>query len=396
MLIIALPHSANTASNGFDHVHSDGERVLRHATGAAATLSAHAGEVVAVIPYSRLSWLTVQLPPGSQGARLRLVLNGLLEDRLLDEVEQLHLALPPDIETTARTGGETLVAVCDKAWLRQALAPLDAAGLTVQRLVPELAPSDTPVLHVMGEPDHAHCVLCHANGVTLLPPNTAQWQAFAAFNANDLQIQSEPAMVARVQSTLQRQPLLQSAAQRWVAATQCGWDLAQGEWAQGRAQRWQRLAQAAWQALRHAPAWRPVRWGLAALLAVQVVGLNALAWREHAALNEQHLALQQILKTTFPSVTVIIDAPLQMQREINVLQQKSGAASQTDLEPLLAALASTLPTGQLPTQLHYANQTLRVHGITPTNPLHAQLKAQGLALRQESNDVWVLQAEGAK
>lgn len=396
MLIIALPHSANLAPNGYAHVHSDGQSVLRHATGAAATLSAHAGEVVAVVPYSRLSWLTVQLPPGSQGARLRLVLNGLLEDRLLDDIEQLHLALPAEIEATARTGGETLVAVCDKAWLRQALAPLDAAGLTVQRLVPELPPSDTPVLHVMGEPDQAHCVLCHANGVTLLPPNTAQWHAIPAFNANDLQIQSEPAMVTRVQSTLQRQPMLQSSAQRWVVSAQSAWDLAQGEWAQGRAQRWQRLAQAAWQALRHAPAWRSVRWGLAALLAVQVVGLNALAWREHAALNEQQIALQQILKTTFPSVTVIIDAPLQMQREINVLQQKSGAASSTDLEPLLAALASTIPAGQLPTQLHYANQALRVHGITPANPRTAQLNAQGLALRQEGNDVWVLQAEGAK
>ena len=82
----------------------------------------------------------------------------------------------------------------------------------------------------------------------------------------------------------------------------------------------------------HAPTWKPVRWGLVALVALQVLGLNALAWRESSALNAQQASLQNILKTTFPSVTLVIDAPLQMQREVDVLQQKSGAASSTDFE----------------------------------------------------------------
>ena len=182
--------------------------MLRSATGAAATLSNHAGEVVAVVPHSRLSWLRVQLPPASYGPRLRQVLHGLLEDRLLDEPQLLHLVPAPDADNTARLGGETLVAVCDASWLREALAPLQAAGLTVQRIVPELSPSETPALHVMGEPDNSQSLLTHAHGVTLLPPNTAQWRAFAELSEDDLQIQAEPVMVARVQSTLQRQPML--------------------------------------------------------------------------------------------------------------------------------------------------------------------------------------------
>jgi hypothetical protein len=51
MLIIALPHSS-PATTGYAHVHSDGHSVLRSATGPAVTLSAHAGEVVAVVPVS--------------------------------------------------------------------------------------------------------------------------------------------------------------------------------------------------------------------------------------------------------------------------------------------------------------------------------------------------------
>jgi general secretion pathway protein L len=397
MLIIALPHLADAPPSGYAHVHSDGHSVLRHATGPAQTLSAHAGEVVAVVPHTRLSWLTVHLPPASHGARLSQVLEGLLEDRLLDDPTQLHMAWRPEVHHIARSGGDVLVAVCDKAWLRLALAPLQAAGLTVQRIVPEFAPSETPVLHVMGQPDHSQSVLCHAKGVTPLPPNTAHWHAFTALSQDDLQIQAEPAMVARVQHTLQRQPMLQTAAQRWVSASQSTWDLAQGEWAQGPAQRVRRQAMAAWQALRHGPEWRAVRWGIVVLLALQVVGLNALTWREESALKAQQAHLQTILKTTFPSVTLVIDAPLQMQREVRALQHKSGATSTTDLEPMLAVLASHLPPGQIPSQLHYSNHALRIHGVVPTNDptRQAQLAAQGLRLTQESHDVWTLQAAEA-
>jgi general secretion pathway protein L len=397
MLLIALPHSANTTSAGYAHVHSDGHSVLRSATGAASTLSTHAGEVVAVLPYSRLAWLRLQLPPASHGARLPHVLHGLLEDRLLDEPQHLHIAIPPDAERVARTGGPLLVAVCDKQWLRDVLTPLQAAGLTVQRLVPELSPSDTPLLHVMGEPEQSHSVFSHADGLTLLPPNTAQWSAFAGLATDTLQIYAEPAMVARVQATLQRQPLLQSAAQRWVQASQSAWDLAQGEWAQGRAQHAQRQIQAAWQTLRHAPAWRPVRWGFTALLVLHVVGLNALAWRERSELNAQEASLQSILKNTFPAVTLVIDAPLQMQREVDALQQKTGIASRTDFEPLLAAFADVLPAGQTPSHIHFTPHSLRVQGVTldANAPLTPALKTQGLQLRQDGNDTWVLQAEAA-
>jgi general secretion pathway protein L len=107
--------------------------------------------------------------------------------------------------------------------------------------------------------------------------------------------------------------------------------------------------------------------------------------------------LQTILTRTFPSVTLVIDAPLQMQREVDALQQKTGTTSRTDFEPLLAALASVLPAGQTPQQIHFANHVLRVQGVTLDGNAAgmARLQAQGLRLRQDGNDTWVLQAEGA-
>ena len=394
MLIIALPHHAKDAAHGYAHVHSDGHSVLRHATGAAATLSTHAGEVVAVVPHSRLSWHSVQLPPASHGPRMAAVLQGLLEDRLLADPAELHIGSAPNATDTARQGGASLVAVCDKAWLRQALAPLQAAGLQVQRIVPELAPSAKSVLHVMGTPDHAQCVLRHAHGATLLPPNTAQWHAFAELQNAQLPIQAEPAMVARVQETLQRQPMLQSPAQRWVQSSQTDWDLAQGEWAQGNAQRLWRWLQHTWQTLSHAPAYKPLRYGVAAGVMLQVLGLNLVAWREQTALDQQRTAMTTLLQATFPHVSLVVDAPLQMQREVDALQQKSGLASSTDLEPLLSALGQALPTGQAPNEIHFANHSLRVTGITPDARATTQLQALGLSLRADG-DTWVLQAQGA-
>ena len=271
MLIISLPHNPKDATSGYTHVHSDGYQVVRSGVGAASLLSAYAGEVLALIPHTRLSWLSVQFPPGSHGARLDAVLAGLLEDRVLDDVADLHCVVDPASADVPRSGGVALVAACSKSWLREVLAPLQATGLVVQRLVPELSARAQPLLCVMGTPEQSQSVLCHSQGVTLLPPNVAQWKAFPAFtayatlSAAQAPLVAEPAMVERVEQLLQRRPVMQNAAQRSVVAAQSDWDLAQGEWAQGRSQRFLRLAQHAWQTLLHAPAWRIVRIGLASL-----------------------------------------------------------------------------------------------------------------------------------
>ena len=405
MLILSLPHHPKDAASGYAHVHSDGHQVVRNAVGAASLLSAYAGEVVALIPHTRLSWLRIQFPPGSQGARLGAVINGLLEDRVLDEVTDLHCVVDPASPDIPRIGGVALVAICSKSWLREVLAPLQTSGLVVQRLVPEFSPRALPLLCVTGTPEQSQSILCHNQGVSLLPPNVAQWKAFTAYTAYatlaaaQAPLVAEPAMVERVEQLLQRRPVMQNAAQRTVVAAQSEWDLAQGEWAQGTSQRFLRFAQHAWQTLLHAPAWRRVRIGLAALLVLQVVGLNAMAWREQRALDQQKTQLSQILTATFPSVRLVIDAPLQMQREVDTLQQNAGRVTSTDFEPMLAAAASALPDGVVATQWHFANHVLRAQGLqlndAQANVAQTALKAKHLQLRQEGNDVWLIQPEAS-
>lgn len=398
MLIIALPHFANAAA-GYAHVLSDGQQVLRHTSAPASTLSAHAGEVVGVIPTTRLSWHQVKLPPGTLGPRIHAILRGLIEDRLLTDPELTHLVLAPHSSTVAQEGGEVLVGACHKPWLREVLSPLQAAGLTVQRLVPEISPSESPVLYVMGTPEASQSVLSHASGVTILPPNTAHWSAFSHVMQTEIGLHAEPAMAERVQQLLQRQPNLQTAAQRWVQSARSEWDFAQGEWAQGRKQRVWRGLQATWQALWHDSSWRLARLGLLCWILVEIVGLNVLAWHEKKAQDAQLASMQHIFKSTFPAVTLVVDAPLQMQREINALKQATGTVSLSDLEPLLETLSLVAAQASVaqPTQLHFNNQVLRIHGVRFDNAqAFSKLQSKGYALQQESPDVWVLKVEAAR
>lgn len=96
---------------------------------------------------------------------------------------------------------------------------------------------------------------------------------------------------------------------------------------------------------------------------------------------------------------LVIDAPLQMQREVDTLQRNAGRITSTDFEPMLAAAAGALPDGVVPTQWHFANHVLRAQGLplneAQANTAQTALKTKHLQFRQEGNDVWVIQPEAA-
>ena len=392
MLVIALPHHSHPTPLGYSHVDSDGFKVLRQGHASAQALSQHAGEVVGVVPATRLSWMALDLPPVSTASKRQQVVHSLLEEQLLQDSAELHIVLP---NTHSTQGGACVVAICDKAWLREVLAPLNKAGVRVQRLVAELCPTDKAVLHVMGSPDQSLCALTHPRGVTLLPPNTEQWPALGVSVEQLTALYAEPAMTERVQALLAREPALQTAAQRWLATSTSAWDLAQGEWAQGRAQRWLRDAKKLAQDALHAPAWRPVRWGCLCLLLVQVIGLNALAWQESQLTKNRQDQLKQLLLSTFPKVNAVIDAPLQMQREAARLQQSLGAIAGNDLEFMLHTLGHALPDGLALSSIDYSEGVLKLSNLPMSEAqqerLQQQLQAAHLTLERDAHGAWLIQ-----
>ncbi|WP_137892844.1 type II secretion system protein GspL [Ramlibacter sp. 2FC] len=367
-LILTLPASDADPQAGYAYALTpDGQQLGSHASAPAALLPApgRGGEVVAVVPAGRLSWHSVELPrgvgPGS--TRLRPVLESLLEDRLLDEPEQLHLALAPD----ASAGARAWVAACDRAWLRGHLQALEAAQRPVARIVPELAPATGPTqCHAVGEPGQASLLLTGeaAGGTVLVLPLSAAALSLAApeIEAHGL-LTAEPGLAAETEQLLQRKAELRTQPQRALLATQSAWDLAQFEFGgSGRHRAARRLA-AAWQDFRHAAAWRPARWGLALLLLAQLAGLNAWAWRTEAAMKARQAAIRDTLSQTFPQVRLVVDAPLQMAREVAALRQATGATSGRDLEAMLAALGQALPPGQGIGAIEYSAGAARFKGL---------------------------------
>lgn len=435
-LIISLPAAPAQPGPSLAYAYTltaDGHTALQHGTAAAALLPAPArpgGEVVAVVPVQALSWQRVQLPAGvgaglasfsgalpagmgTAAARLRKVLEGLLEDRLLDEPALLHFAVAPDAAAAARAGAPLWVAVCERAWLRAHLQALEAAGRPVARVLPEFAPgataSGTAELHVLGTPEDPWLVRCgHGaeQAVLALPLSSETWHQWAApalGAAPDggadaaVPVLAEPAVAALAEKLLGRPVTLHTASARALAAARGRWDLAQFDLASTVHTRLARKLGGAANALWHAPQWRAARWGAGVLAAAHLLGLNAWAWQERQALAAKEAAVRAALTTSFPQVKVVVDAPAQMERELDLLRQRAGAVSARDFEPLLAAAAAALPAGQVPTAIEYSPGELRLRGLAPgaeaQTTLRTRLAAAGYDSRLEDGALIVRAAK---
>jgi general secretion pathway protein L len=358
-----------------------------------------AGELVALVPAHKLSWHQVQLPKGSLGRhifqdggalRLRAVLEGLLEDELLDETELLHFALEPQ----ARADGAVTVAVCERAWLRASLQALEQAGRPVSRILPEFAPdvlADT--LYVVGEPDHAQLVFGVAGGVARWPLSKA---SVTLLNWPERQpIVVEPGVAVQAEQLFKRSVTLQQSAQRQWQALASAWDLAQFDFVNSSSARtWKRWS-GALASLARAPRWRAARLAVLALLAVNLLGLNAWAWKEQSRLKAQRAAIDKVLISTFPKVQVVVDAPVQMAKEVAALQRASGLATARDMDLMMDVFGLVAPVNAVPSAIEFVAGELRLKGLklTPEDiaAIAFKLKPQGYTANPEGDGLVIRQ-----
>jgi general secretion pathway protein L len=411
-LLISLPLTDPDASTLYDHVLSaDGQTVSSHASASLALLPHGADEVVALVPALAMSWHQVTLPEGSLPrafggeraiVRLRSILEGLLEDQLLDEPAQLHLALQPQ----ASSGAPVWVAACDKAWLNHALNALAQAGFTVKRLVPEFTPeglqdslvvtgqADRPrVAGLRSRPSATGTDASQANEMLAVDLNfmTAQW--LHGGSSGQVQILAEPAVAAVAESLLGRPVVLVQHAERLLQAAQSTWDMAQFELAHAERERhWARVVLSVNHFLR-APQWRVARLAVLAGVVANLIGLNAFALREQTMLAAKRQAVRSVLTDTFPNIPVVVDAPLQMAREVMALERSNGATSGHDLESLLASFSTVAPEEYALTAIEYAANELRLKGppIPDVDVFTEKLNNLGLQASQQG-DQWLINA----
>lgn len=419
-LIVCLPAVAAGPATEYRYVVTrDEQSAAQSGTAQPAVLPTSAGrEVVAVVPARQLSWIQASLPKGAAGsgqARLRAVLEGLLEDRLLDDPAQMHFALGPQVSDA---GGDDLVwiAACNKAWLESVTAPLEQAARPVVRLVPELWPGGAhamgDVAYLVGEPDDAWLVQPDARGVVCLPASPASLQGWLRVNevpgdgepAVARRLWVEPALVSMVHADDawgRDQVVMQTPQERWIRALQSPWNLAQFEFAGVGAQRTLKQARALAHGLVSGPRWRWARRGVVVALIVNLVGLNAWAWREKQRLADKRQAVQQVLTQTFPHVRVVVDAPAQMAREVEALRQSTGTQGAQDLEPMLVAAAQVVPAEVLAgvQRLDYSPGELRLAGSgmneAALRPAMGLFGARGLSARVEGDALVLSAAAGS-
>lgn len=341
--------------------------VIRHVDAPLPLLPDAAGnEIVAVVPAEQLSWHQLQLPKGTLdrglfqdggATRLRAVLDGLLEDRLLDETNQLHFALQPQAQADA----PVWVAACNRAWLQAWMLALEQAGKPAARIVPEVEPGadGSASVWAVGTPDQARMLCTTHLGVSVLPLIPTSVNLLTHGEAT-IDTMAEPGVAELAEHLFKTPVRLQTAPQRALAAARSGWDLAQFEFLRTRQARTRKQLSSLGASLWHAPHWKPARWSAAVLVVVNLVGLQAWAWKEQAALSAKRTAIRAVLTSTFPDVRVVVDAPVQMARALADLQRQSGTASSLDMETMLGLFGTLALENIAPEAIEFIAGELRL------------------------------------
>ena len=204
---------------------------------------------------------------------------------------------------------------------------------------------------------------------------------------------AEPVVSQRAEQMFRRPVVLQQRSQRLLEAAQGSWDLAQFDLAHARRDR--RLAQ--WvqgaRSFMRAPEWRAARWSLLAVMAANLVGLNVWALREQSALQIQRQQIRAVLTQTFPKIPVVVDAPVQMTREVARLQRTRANPAGADMEGMLSTFSTLAPVEYSPQLIEYVGNELRLGG--PGLPAAQQqelikgLQSRGLVASVQG-DNWVI------
>lgn len=359
-----------------------------------------ADSVVAVLPDCDVGWHRITLPK-APAARMRAALMGLLEESLLEEPELTQLALAPG----ATAGQAAWVAAVHLPWLAEQLSVLDKANRSVERVVPSSWPDEVPLGHFAegaGEDgastDQMTLVWSDAEGVACLKlQGTLARALLPAQTAQPARWTATPAVAAQAERWLGAPVMVLPHEQRALQATRSLWNLRQFNLAARH--RGARALRDAW--LRFlSPAWRPVRWGVAGLVVLNVIGLNLWAWHQRSAIDHKREAMSALLKSSFPSVRTVTDVPeLQMQRETELLRTAAGKPGENDFEVLVVAAASAWPANKPPVDtLHFepGRLTLSANGWTPDEvaQFRNQLRPAGWQVDFESNRLTISRASG--
>ena len=293
-------------------------------------------ETEIIVPASMVGFISAQLPPGSR-TKILNALPFLVEAGLISAPEDTHAVLANQFES------KIVVAVIQKAWMASVLERLLRKEIFPIRMFPEtllpILPNDGWAMVSRGHDSFIR--MNNSQGIPLsvdagaeAPPPVLE-MALMQFDKTrrpvNIDIYGEYPINAAAWASQLGVLFSRPIEQEWfVSNTKPIVNLLQGEF------------QPSGAISRNLIAFKPAAITLAILILMQVsfmiidYGIKA---RKNSMLDQ---AMVTQFKASFPNAKAIVDAPLQMKRNLDELKHGAGQISNADFLPLLAAITSNI------------------------------------------------------
>ncbi len=383
----------------------NGGAVEREGVAALSELSEPAGRaqrVVLLLAASDVTLLRVKMPPLT-GARLKAALPNLVEDQLMSDPAEC-IVVAGDMHEGVRT-----VAVVQRAWMEilsrtlQGLGARNVSALPAQLCLPLAGGAASAAVGERGSDADIAVRLGEQDGIGLSiaadQPESVAFEVMQTVNAvvpqGQITLYVPQSRVVDYKESLNIAPPLQERIaihadnwQRWIAgAAKSAIDLMSG------------LGAATGPRFN----WKPWRWPLAllaAVLLVNIIGLNVDWLRMKREASVLSTGMIQTYRSAFPKETVIIDPLAQLRQKLAAAQRESGQVAPDDFVALAAAvgeaLASAGKSGTVVAGVEYHDRSLTVKLKPDANVSLDQVKgalaARNLSMSQSGAGTWLVRS----